>query len=85
MGDESEYYAYILKSLKDKRYYYGSTSNLDYRLERHNSGQVKSTKSRTPFIIHYYEKYPDRASAQKREYFFKSRSGYRWLQANNLI
>ena len=38
------YYSYILRSLKDGRYYYGSAEDVDKRLIKHNSGQVRSTK-----------------------------------------
>ena len=47
------YFAYILKSLKDNKYYYGSTGNIESRLKQHNYGKVKSTKNRIPLILHY--------------------------------
>ena len=50
---------YILKSLKDGRYYYGSTRNLTQRIKDHNRGKVKSTKGRRPLVIHYDEEYQD--------------------------
>ena len=78
------YFAYILKSLKDSKYYYGSCENLDDRLKIHNSGKVRSTKSRLPFIVHYFEEYSIRAEAQKREYFFKTIDGYKWLKENEI-
>jgi putative endonuclease len=49
------FYTYILKSLKDNGYYYGHTSDIDGRLIKHNSKKVRSTKSRTPFVVHYLE------------------------------
>ena len=79
------YFAYILKSLADSRYYYGSTDNLDDRLKKHNSKRVKSTKSRVPFIVHYYEAFETRKDAVGRERFFKSINGYIWLKENNII
>jgi putative endonuclease len=78
------YFTYIIKSLKDEKYYYGSCENLEKRLLTHNTGKVKSTKSRLPFVIHYFEEYSSRAEAQKREYFFKTIGGYRWLKENNI-
>ncbi|WP_353138462.1 GIY-YIG nuclease family protein, partial [Pseudopedobacter sp.] len=51
------YYTYILKSLKDNKYYYDSCQDLTLRLEQHNSKKVKSTKSRVPLVIHYFEQY----------------------------
>ena len=37
-------YVYILKSLRDSRYYIGSTVNLDVRLRHHLGGSTPSTK-----------------------------------------
>ena len=78
------YYVYILKSEKDDGYYYGYTADLNARLERHNQGLVRSTKSRRPFSMHYFEEFPSKSLALKREIFFKSIDGYNWLKANNI-
>ena len=79
------FFAYILKSASDGRYYYGSTENLEERLSKHNSGKVRSTKSRIPFVIHYFEKFETRKEAYQREQFFKSISGYLWLKNQKII
>jgi putative endonuclease len=79
------FYVYILKSLKDNHFYYGSTSNLDERLVYHNKGRVRATKSRIPWRMHYSEIFQTRKEAVQRELFFKSRAGYRWLKANEVI
>jgi putative endonuclease len=79
------YITYILKSIKDGRYYYGGCGDIEKRLTMHNSGRVKSTKSRTPFVLIYKEEYETRSEAQKREYYFKSIDGYIWLKQNNII
>ncbi|WP_367119222.1 GIY-YIG nuclease family protein, partial [uncultured Mucilaginibacter sp.] len=34
------FYTYILQSTKSGRYYIGHTSNIEERLERHNTGKV---------------------------------------------
>ena len=57
------YLAYILKSIKDNSYYYGHTSNMEYRLKCHNAGKVKSTKGRGPWTLHYYERYENKQDA----------------------
>jgi putative endonuclease len=57
------FYSYILKSLKDGRYYYGSCENIDKRLGEHNSGKVKATKNRIPFVVHYFEEHNSRSEA----------------------
>nr|WP_319776224.1 GIY-YIG nuclease family protein [uncultured Sphaerochaeta sp.] len=79
------YYAYILKSLKDNRYYYGHTENLTKRLQVHNSGKVRSTKGRRPWKVHYFEEYETKAEANRREMYFKSIDGYNWLKLKEII
>jgi putative endonuclease len=79
------YFAYILKSTEDGSFYKGSCQDLDIRLGRHNGGKVRATKSKRPWKIHYYEEFPTRSEAVKRELFFKSRSGYRWLRKAETI
>jgi putative endonuclease len=37
-------YVYILESIKDGRYYIGSTANLENRLKHHQGGFTPSTK-----------------------------------------
>ena len=79
------FHAYILKSLKDNRYYYGHTENIEKRLNEHNRGKVKSTKSRRPFVLHYFESFGSKSEAAKRELFFKSIDGYVYLKNNGII
>ena len=61
------HYLYILKSLKDNRLYIGQTSDLRRRINEHNNGENKSTSSRTPFKLVYYEAYANKIDACKRE------------------
>ena len=78
------FYAYILKSEKIGKYYYGNCENVEVRIAKHNSGQVKATKYRIPFVLHYVEKYNTRSEAYKREQFFKTDEGYKWLKQNGI-
>ena len=79
------HFAYILKSIKDQKFYYGSTSNLGKRLKSHNSGKVRSTKNRRPFVLIYSESFESKTQALERERFFKSIAGYAWLKNNNIV
>ncbi len=79
------FYAYILRSLKDGGYYKGSTSNLENRVKAHNAGKVRSTKSRRPLEMHYFEKFSSLQEARIREKFFKSIDGYNWLKDKQII
>ncbi len=79
------YYTYILKSVSHGTYYYGHTKNLEKRLEEHNKGLVRYTKGRRPWVLHYFEEFPTKSQAMKREYFFKSFQGYRFLKSQQII
>ena len=69
------WFVYVLKSLKDGRYYIGSTSNLEKRVERHNHGGNISTKNRRPLELVYFETYNTRVDAIHREAVIKSYKG----------
>ena len=79
------FYAYILLSEKDGKYYYGSCENVAVRLKNHNAGKVRSTKSRRPFVLHYKENFATKTEAIKRENYFKSIDGYNWLKNAGII
>jgi putative endonuclease len=66
------FYTYILQSLKSRRYYIGHSADIDERLERHNSGKVKATRNKGPWIVVYYEKYETKTEANSRELYIKS-------------
>lgn len=65
------YYLYILKSREDQKLYIGSTDNLRRRLSEHNTGKVRSTKSRKSFELRYYEAFFNENDARKREHSLK--------------
>jgi putative endonuclease len=65
------FFVYLLKSLKDGKYYIGQTENLKKRLKEHNSGKNKSTKSRVPFVLLGFEEYNKREESRFREYQLK--------------
>jgi putative endonuclease len=69
------YYVYILKSLKDEKYYIGSSGDVVARLNFHNAGLQRSTKSRIPFKLVYQETCTDKTSALKREKQIKNYKG----------
>ena len=74
------FYVYILISEKDQRTYVGFTPDLTRRLEKHNSGLVKSTQHRRPLRILFYETFPTSPEARKRETYWKSGAGRRKLK-----
>lgn len=68
-------FIYILESLQDGKFYTGSTVDLKRRLEQHRSGKVKSTKSRLPVKLVYFEKLESELKARQREIFLKTPAG----------
>jgi putative endonuclease len=75
------YCVYILKSKKDGSYYIGHTQDLHSRLERHNQGRVKYTKSKRPWELAYLEEYPERSSAMAREEQIKKRKSKEFIDS----
>ncbi|NER14247.1 GIY-YIG nuclease family protein [Leptobacterium flavescens] len=71
---------YVLRSLKDNRFYVGMSVNVEKRLSEHNAGRTKSTKGYGPWELLHEEKYPDRITARKREKYLKSGYGKQWLK-----
>lgn len=74
------YYTYVLKSKKDRKLYVGFTKDLKKRVIEHESGLVASTKSRRPFDLVYYEACLIEEKAIKREKYFKTGFGRRFLK-----
>lgn len=61
------FYFYILHSTKDKKLYYGFSSDLKKRFQDHANGNVHATKNRRPLKLMYYEAYEKEEQARKRE------------------
>ena len=78
------YYIYVLRSLKDKKFYTGYTSNLRNRLKMHEKGLVSSTKNRLPIELVYFEGCVNQQDATKREKYLKTTYGKRYIK-NRLI
>jgi putative endonuclease len=59
----------------DKTLYTGIATELERRIEEHNSSDkgAKYTRIRRPVTLVYSEKYPDSRSASKREYEIKKK------------
>ena len=79
------YFTYILKSEVKNNHYYGHTSDLEKRLLNHNSGLSRFTKAYIPWKLIYFEKFDTRSESIRREKFFKSVDGYKWLKEHKII
>jgi putative endonuclease len=74
------FYVYILQSVKDGQFYTGCSDDLKRRLAEHNSGAVRSTKSRQPMKLVYYEACCDKHDAVHREKYLKTAWGKRYVR-----
>ncbi|MDP2670959.1 MAG: GIY-YIG nuclease family protein [bacterium] len=74
------FYTYVLRSLKDGDLYVGWTDDLKLRLEKHNKGLVRTTKSRRPFELVYFEAGLSKQKAVSREKSLKTGFGRKFLK-----
>jgi putative endonuclease len=77
----SNWFIYILFSFKINRYYVGSTDDLGWRLERHNSGWGRYTKKGIPWKLVYYETYQTKSEALKREKEIKRKKSRKYIES----
>ena len=66
------FYVYVLKSLKDGKYYFGQTNNIEARIKQHFYGKVLSTKSRRPLKLVGYKTYETRSESMWMEHKIKT-------------
>lgn len=69
------YYVYILKNDFSNKHYIGSTNNLERRLDEHNRGRTKSTRTRGVWSIIYTEEFKIQIESIRRERQIKSYKG----------
>ena len=68
------YFVYLLKSKKSNNLYLGYTNDLKKRIDEHNQGLSRATKSCIPWRIVYYEAYFSKEEAIRREQNLKLRA-----------
>jgi putative endonuclease len=64
-------FVYILYSQKLNKYYIGSTTDIERRVEEHNRGKEKFTSTGLPWKLVYNEEYDNLTLARQRERFIK--------------
>ena len=58
-----------------------TAGNLRVRIQQHNAGGVKATKNRIPIKLVYFEGCASKKQAERRERYFKTGFGRRFLKA----
>ena len=73
---------YTVYVLQDERgtLYKGMTNDLERRLREHRSGKTTTTRKMMNFVVVYTEVYSDKEAARKRELYFKTAAGRRFLK-----
>jgi len=75
------FFVYILHSLtRFDRYYVGYTTNVEKRLEEHNTGKSMYTKPWMPWEVVSCISFKSKDKAQQFEKYLKSGSGYAFLR-----
>ncbi|OGM04602.1 hypothetical protein A2715_02315 [Candidatus Woesebacteria bacterium RIFCSPHIGHO2_01_FULL_39_32] len=69
------FYVYVLHNSSKNFIYVGYSENLKQRIQEHNEGKVKSTKAYTPLKLIFYEAYPSKSDAKRREKYLKTNKG----------
>ena len=73
------YAVYILKSDSAGKYYIGCTDNVERRVNQHNAGYSKATKSGVPWKLKRVEEFPTLAQARHREAQIKRMKSKKWI------
>ena len=66
------YFVYVLYSEKVRRYYIGSSKDVEQRLAQHNSGMMRPTRPLRPWQLVYTEAHETLVEARRRELQIKS-------------
>ncbi len=77
------FFLYILQNQKNGKYYIGITKDIETRLNQHNRGAGKSTRSNRPWCLVHTEEYKTRSEVVKREGQIKNHKSRLYIE--NLI
>jgi putative endonuclease len=67
MGINMAFFAYMIKSESTGKHYYGHTSDIEQRLESHNSTQNKYTRGKGPWTLVGFVEADTKGEAMKLE------------------
>ena len=70
-----QWYVYVLRSIPTGRHYIGMSSDVERRLQEHNTKTGRWTSSLKPWELIALEMFESRGEAGNRERFLKSRAG----------
>ncbi len=76
------FFVYILRSHRDGTLYIGLTENLARRLQQHDRGHARSTRSKRPLVLLLSESFETREAARAREKYYKRGFGREILKTS---
>jgi len=68
------YYTYLLRSKKDESFYVGISKDPCRRLVEHNSGILRSTARKRPWVLVFYRQHENCSLARKHEKWLKKKN-----------
>ncbi len=74
------FYCYIFFSEKLNKYYVGSTTDMPRRLEDHNRGKEKFTKTGCPWVLVHAEIFTELLDARRRETYIKKQKSRKYIE-----
>ena len=73
-----DYFVYVLQD-ENGKLYKGMTNDLDRRLAEHKRGKTITTSKMSGISIEYFETFNSFEEARKRELYFKTAAGRKFL------
>jgi len=67
-------FVYLIQSRADNSFYVGISENPKKRLNEHNSGKLKITSKKKPYVLLYTKEYINYESARKHEIWLKKKN-----------
>ncbi len=74
------FFVCLIHSKKNNSFYIGQCDDLDCRISKHNDGWSRYTSTKTPWQLKYFETFPTRQLALKREKELKAKKSRKYLQ-----
>jgi putative endonuclease len=78
--ENKSFFVYILQSMKDFSFYVGQCDDLDGRMSQHTDRLSKYTSAKVPWKLVYFERFPTRSEAIKREVAIKKKKSRKYLE-----
>ncbi len=69
------YHVYVLRSLRDGKFYIGQSTDVYRRLQQHLDGLNRSTWRRRPLELIFFESFLNKEDADRRERYLKTAKG----------